>query len=132
MVPHPNSGDGGPEDCLPSPQVTLDVVITATATFRVVGPQKKAMPGRRIHVYSDYVPGRVNSKYYGFSGTGDIYRSELPLVPDKSVDHAIYLSIPAHGLASVVDAPREGGSGARKVNKGSNALSEQIAMPDAC
>jgi hypothetical protein len=33
------------------------------------------MSGRRIHVYSDYVPNRVNSKYYGFGGTGDIYRS---------------------------------------------------------
>ena len=48
------------------------------------------------------------------------------------MDHAIFLLIPAHDLASVVDAPREGGSGARKVNQGSNALSEQIAMPDAC
>jgi hypothetical protein len=38
---------------------------SATVTFRFLGLEKKAMPGRCVLVQSDHVPGRVNSKYDG-------------------------------------------------------------------
>src|ERR1700730_17480626 len=87
------------------------------------------MPGSRIVVLSDNVPGGVNSSYECGNSTRNIHRSELPLLPDKAVHHII-LIIETDDLATVVDVLGCGGNSTRKVDQGSFTLCEQIAMLD--
>ena len=90
------------------------------------------MRGGRIIVLSHDVPGGVDSIHESGKRTRDIYRSELPVLQDKSCGRATLLLVEAHDLATVVDVPGKRVNGVGKVDQCKNTLPEQIAMGSIC